>query len=254
MPALQRQEIVWLVADRDDSNTSHRSASSAWARSATAVGADLLRLENLDVDIAPDAAAIERTRRAASEDADNSYLPFVGQTQTCVTPRRATCRAPPASPTAASATSSSAAGGLSGILNVLLGDDRSRRRGDRHRPDLCRADQPRAAGRRRAALRAVSLPSRRGMAARSRCAAPRDRREDARDAADVAVDAERRLPRRAGLAGRRRAVRRARPDADRRQRDGAAAVRRRHGACIRRAFPAWPSARSASARRPRSCA
>jgi N-succinyldiaminopimelate aminotransferase len=40
----------------------------------------LLRLENLDTDVPPDPEAIARTRRAASADDDNSYLPFVGQT------------------------------------------------------------------------------------------------------------------------------------------------------------------------------
>ncbi len=42
-------------------------------------GADFLRLENLDVDIPPDAEAILRTQHAAGVDADNGYLPFVGQ-------------------------------------------------------------------------------------------------------------------------------------------------------------------------------
>ena len=42
-------------------------------------GADFLRLENLDVDIPPDTDAVRRTQHAASMDADNSYLPFVGQ-------------------------------------------------------------------------------------------------------------------------------------------------------------------------------
>src|SRR5262245_49950200 len=46
---------------------------------ADASEADLLRLENLDVDIPPEAEAIARTQRAAGLDADNSYLPFVGQ-------------------------------------------------------------------------------------------------------------------------------------------------------------------------------
>jgi hypothetical protein len=46
---------------------------------ADAAGTDWLRLENLDVDIMPDPLAIERTRQAATEDANNSYLPFVGQ-------------------------------------------------------------------------------------------------------------------------------------------------------------------------------
>src|SRR6185369_11879827 len=42
---------------------------------------DFLRLENLDTDVPPDPEAIERTRRAARTDDDNSYLPFVGQTR-----------------------------------------------------------------------------------------------------------------------------------------------------------------------------
>jgi N-succinyldiaminopimelate aminotransferase len=46
---------------------------------ADASGRDFLRLENLDTDIPPDAAAIAGTRTAAGEDATNSYLPFVGQ-------------------------------------------------------------------------------------------------------------------------------------------------------------------------------
>lgn len=40
---------------------------------------DLLRLENLDTDIRPPAAALEATRRAIEDDAANSYLPFLGQ-------------------------------------------------------------------------------------------------------------------------------------------------------------------------------
>ena len=46
---------------------------------ADASGTDFLRLENLDVDIPPDGDAVLRTQRAAGTDADNSYLPFVGQ-------------------------------------------------------------------------------------------------------------------------------------------------------------------------------
>ena len=46
---------------------------------ADASGRDFLRLENLDTDIPPYAAAIARTRTAAGEDAANSYLPFVGR-------------------------------------------------------------------------------------------------------------------------------------------------------------------------------
>ncbi len=80
---------------------------------------ELLRLENLDTDIRPPVAAIERTRRAVGEDQANSYLPFTG----LATVRRA-----------ASALVSRqsgrtydwrseciiSAGGLSGVLNVLL--------------------------------------------------------------------------------------------------------------------------------------
>ncbi len=40
---------------------------------------DVLRLENLDTDLAPPPAAIEATRRAIGRDNDNSYLPFTGQ-------------------------------------------------------------------------------------------------------------------------------------------------------------------------------
>ena len=48
---------------------------------AAAAGADpeVLRLENLDTDLAPPAAAIEATRAAVGQDAANSYLPFTGR-------------------------------------------------------------------------------------------------------------------------------------------------------------------------------
>jgi aspartate/methionine/tyrosine aminotransferase len=42
---------------------------------------DVLRLENLDTDLASPTAAIEATRRAIGRDDDNSYLPFTGQNQ-----------------------------------------------------------------------------------------------------------------------------------------------------------------------------
>lgn len=80
---------------------------------------DLLRLENLDVDMPPDEAAIARTKEATSIDADNSYLPFVGQLHL----RQAAA----AHVSRMSGVSYSgerncviSAGGLSGILNVLL--------------------------------------------------------------------------------------------------------------------------------------
>jgi N-succinyldiaminopimelate aminotransferase len=80
---------------------------------------DFLRLENLDTDIPPDAAAIERTRQAASIDADNSYLPFTGQGRLRDVAARHVSHM-------AGVTYSGdrncviSAGGLSGILNVLL--------------------------------------------------------------------------------------------------------------------------------------
>src|SRR5687768_2392927 len=40
---------------------------------------DVLRLENLDTDIPPPAAAIEATRAAVGEDDANSWLPFTGR-------------------------------------------------------------------------------------------------------------------------------------------------------------------------------
>jgi N-succinyldiaminopimelate aminotransferase len=80
---------------------------------------DLLRLENLDIDMRPPPAAIAFTRRAIDDDDANSYLPFIGlnslrQTATRLVSRqsgqeynwRTECVI--------------SAGALSGILNVLL--------------------------------------------------------------------------------------------------------------------------------------
>jgi N-succinyldiaminopimelate aminotransferase len=82
-------------------------------------GRDLLRLENLDTDIPPDPEAIARTRDSAARDADNSYLPFVGQRHLRDVVARHV--------SAVSGVTYSgernciiSAGGLSGILNVLL--------------------------------------------------------------------------------------------------------------------------------------
>jgi len=86
---------------------------------ADASGRDVLRLENLDTDIPPDPAAVERTRAAAAEDAANSYLPFVGQ----IGLREAAARhvsALSGIPYSGERNCVIAAGGLSGILNVLL--------------------------------------------------------------------------------------------------------------------------------------
>ncbi len=80
---------------------------------------DLLRLENLDTDVPPDAEAIERTRRAASLDDDNSYLPFVGQTHLRNAAAAHVARLSGV-PYSGERNVVIAAGGLSGILNVLL--------------------------------------------------------------------------------------------------------------------------------------
>ncbi|HEX2890841.1 pyridoxal phosphate-dependent aminotransferase [Vineibacter terrae] len=81
-------------------------------------GRDYLRLENLDVDIPPDPQAIARTRRAAAADADNSYLPFVGQDHLRAVAAAHVGRMAGVPYTASDCVIS--AGGLSGILNVLL--------------------------------------------------------------------------------------------------------------------------------------
>jgi N-succinyldiaminopimelate aminotransferase len=86
---------------------------------ADASGTDFLRLENLDVDIPPDAEAIRRTERAASSDDDNSYLPFIGQSHLRDVAARHVSRLSGVEYTGAR-NCVIAAGGLSGILNVLL--------------------------------------------------------------------------------------------------------------------------------------
>lgn len=86
---------------------------------ADASGKDFLRLENLDVDIPPDPEAVARTREAAGEDSDNSYLPFVGQHRL----REAVARHVSAAcgvDYQGARNCVITAGGLSGILNVLL--------------------------------------------------------------------------------------------------------------------------------------
>lgn len=80
--------------------------------------ADLLRLENLDTDIPPIAQALEVTRAAVGCDSDNSYLPFVGQDNL-----RATAAAHVSALSGVDYHADNVvicAGGLSGILNVLL--------------------------------------------------------------------------------------------------------------------------------------
>lgn len=86
---------------------------------ADATARDLLRLENLDVDILPDEAAIARTKEAAATDADNSYLPFIGQLRLR---QAAAAHVSRMSGVAYSGERNCviSAGGLSGILNALL--------------------------------------------------------------------------------------------------------------------------------------
>jgi len=80
---------------------------------------DFLRLENLDTDIPPDPAAAERTRRAATNDSDNSYLPFVGQSRLREIAAQHVSRLSGVS-YSGERNCIISAGGLSGILNVLL--------------------------------------------------------------------------------------------------------------------------------------
>ncbi|VVE49833.1 aspartate aminotransferase [Pandoraea capi] len=80
---------------------------------------DILRLENLDTDLRPPAAALARTHEAIDDDAANSYLPFTG-----LRPLReaAAERVGHSAGTAYDPATECivSAGGLAGILNVLL--------------------------------------------------------------------------------------------------------------------------------------
>jgi len=80
---------------------------------------DVLRLENLDTNIPPPASAVEFTRNAVSEDDANSYLPFLGldsvrKASSALVGRQAGHEYDWKTESVISA------GGLSGILNVLL--------------------------------------------------------------------------------------------------------------------------------------
>ncbi len=78
-----------------------------------------LRLENLDTDLRPPAVALEATRAAVDDDAANSYLPFQGHIGLAGGGGGARARRP-APRTTRGAECVSVAGGLNGILNVLL--------------------------------------------------------------------------------------------------------------------------------------
>jgi aspartate/methionine/tyrosine aminotransferase len=78
-----------------------------------------LRLENLDTDLRPPAAAIEATRRAIDDDSANSYLPFQGHLslREAAAAHVSSIAGVPYDPRTSCV---STAGGLNGILNVLL--------------------------------------------------------------------------------------------------------------------------------------
>lgn len=80
---------------------------------------DVLRLENLDTDLRPPQSALEFTKRAIDDDAANSYLPFFGldlmrQAAVNLVERQSS------QPYDWTTECVISAGGLSGILNVLL--------------------------------------------------------------------------------------------------------------------------------------
>ena len=80
---------------------------------------EMLRLENLDTDLAPPAVAIEVTHRALNDDAANSYLPFEGhhelrQAAAAHVSRISGIHYDPTHECV------SVAGGLNGVLNTLL--------------------------------------------------------------------------------------------------------------------------------------
>src|SRR5476651_575514 len=105
------------IADAYDTDFPSHPAGAKRVSGST--GADVLRLENLDVDIPPDRDAILRTQRAAAMDADNSYLPFVGQRRLRDVAAQHVSRASGV-PYSGERNCVISAGGLSGILNVLL--------------------------------------------------------------------------------------------------------------------------------------
>ncbi|WP_133646586.1 pyridoxal phosphate-dependent aminotransferase [Paraburkholderia flava] len=80
---------------------------------------DILRLENLDTDLRPPVDAIRRTHEAIDDDDANSYLPFTGQ---LALREAAVARVGLSAGTSYDAASECviSAGGLAGILNVLL--------------------------------------------------------------------------------------------------------------------------------------
>ncbi|KAL6243092.1 hypothetical protein RBB50_010192 [Rhinocladiella similis] len=86
---------------------------------ADASDSDYLRLENLDVDIAPDQEALAYTERAIHRDEFNSYLPFTGQSRLRDVAAKHVSQLSGVEYTG-DRNCVISAGGLSGILNVLL--------------------------------------------------------------------------------------------------------------------------------------
>jgi aspartate/methionine/tyrosine aminotransferase len=88
-------------------------------RADAAADPTMLRLENLDTDLRPPEVALERTRRAIDEDDANSYLPFEGHRDLR---RAAAAHVSRISGRAYDPGTEciSVAGGLNGVLNVLL--------------------------------------------------------------------------------------------------------------------------------------
>ncbi len=82
-------------------------------------GEDVLRLENLDTDLKPADVALQQTREALEDDANNSYLPFVGQLQLRNAVAEHVSRLSGVRYDGERNVIITA-GGLSGILNVLL--------------------------------------------------------------------------------------------------------------------------------------
>jgi len=79
----------------------------------------ILRFENLDTDLRPHPLVIEATQHAVVEDRNNSYLPFVGQTRLREAAAAHVSRLSGV-PYSGARHVIICAGGLSGILNVLL--------------------------------------------------------------------------------------------------------------------------------------
>ncbi|WP_419905317.1 pyridoxal phosphate-dependent aminotransferase [Kiloniella sp.] len=96
-----------------------KMGNAADAADAAGGNAEMLRLENLDTDIAPPPDAVEATLAAVSRDNANSYLPFLG-----IHDLRRAAAARVSDTTGINYDPETqcivSAGGLSGILNVLL--------------------------------------------------------------------------------------------------------------------------------------